>query len=293
MKRGKSRELAGCFASRAESARCKLAFLGLACDSQSSYRRGTAAGPRALRRAYDGDCYNSYTELEVNLAGRVADLGEVRGGRTWKATAAEIERRAAALFAAGKRAFFAGGDHAVSIPVARALAALRRPLHVVQLDAHPDLYDEFERDRESHACVGARILELPHVASLTQIGIRTMNASQRKVARAHGGRLHLLEAREAGDAIPAPAHIPRGADVYLTLDLDVFDPAYAPGVSHPVPGGLAPRAVMSFLQQARWNLVGMDVVELNPRFDQGQRTAVLAARLLLEGMGKALAPRGA
>jgi agmatinase len=210
--------------------------------------------------------------------------------RTWKATAGRIQRFAESFFAGGKVPFFAGGDHAVTIPVARALAALRRAVHVVQFDAHPDLYEEYEGDRESHACVGARILEMAHVASLTQIGIRTMNAPQRQTARRYSHRLHLLEAREIAGEIPVPAHIPRGADVYITLDVDVFDPAFAPGVSHPVPAGLAPRAVMNLLQRWPWNLVGMDVVELNPRFDQGQRTAVLAARLLLEGMGRALCP---
>jgi arginase len=288
MKRGTRRDLAGCFAARAQHSGCRLALLGLACDSQSSYRRGSALGPRALRRAYDGDCYNSCTELETDLAGCVADLGDVRPQRTWKATAAAMQEQAESLFASGRRGFFAGGDHAVTIPVARALAALGRPVHVVQFDAHPDLYDEFEGDRESHACVGARILELAHVASLTQIGIRTMTAPQRAVAHRHQARLHLLEAREISGEIPVPGHIPGGAEVYVTLDLDVFDPAFAPGVAHPVPAGLGPRAVMNLLQQAPWNLAGMDVVELNPRFDQNQRTAVLAARLLLEGMGKAL-----
>lgn len=282
------RELAGCFAAPADAAGCRLVFAGLCCDLQSSYRRGSAQGPRSLRRAYDSDCYNSSTELGVDLAGCVADGGAVGCLRTWKATAGRIQRLAESLFAAGKVPFFAGGDHAVTIPVARGLAALRRPVHVVQFDAHPDLYDEFEGDRESHACVAARMLELPQVASLTQIGIRTMNAAQRQTADRHPQRLHLLEAREIAGEIPVPAHIPRGADVYITLDLDVFDPAYAPGVSNPVPAGLTPRAVMNLLQQAPWNLAGMDVVELNPRFDQGQRTAVLAARLLLEGMGKAL-----
>jgi agmatinase len=243
-----------------------------------------------MRRAYDSDCYNSCTELGVDLAGRVEDRGAVRALRTWKATAGEIQRLAESLFAAGKVPFFAGGDHAVTIPVARALGALGRPVHVVQFDAHPDLYDEYEGDRESHACVGARILELPHVASLTQIGIRTMNAPQRQTARRYSERLHLVEARQVPGEIPVPAHIERGGEVYVTLDLDVFDPAYAPGVAHPVPAGLGPRAVMNLMQQATWKLVGMDVVELNARFDQGQRTAVLAARLLLEGMGKVLLP---
>jgi agmatinase len=241
-----------------------------------------------LRRAYDGDCYNSSTELGVDLAGSVADLGDLRPLRTWEATAGKFQRLAESLFASGKVPFFAGGDHAVTIPLIRALAVSRRPVHVVQFDAHPDLYNEFQGDRESHACVGARILEMAHVASLTQIGIRTMNAPQQQTAGRYPQRLHLLEARVIPGEIPIPAHIPTGADVYITLDLDVFDPAFAPGVAHPVPAGLAPRAVMNFLQQAPGNLAGMDVVELNPRLDLRRRTAVLGARLLLEGMGKAL-----
>ncbi|MGH9859172.1 MAG: arginase family protein, partial [Candidatus Acidiferrales bacterium] len=203
----------------------------------------------------------------------------------WKQAARQCEALARSLFAEGKVPFFAGGDHAVSIPVARALAALGQPVHVVQLDAHPDLYPEFEGDPESHACVAARLLEMEHIASVTQMGIRTMNAIQEESARRFGERLRIVPAREIENEIPAPAHISGDALVYLTLDLDVFDPAFAPGVSHPAPGGLSPRVVLDFLQRAAWKLVGMDVVELNPRLDHRDRTAVLAGRLLHEAMG--------
>ncbi len=287
MSRRKAQELAGCFAPTAKAAACRLSFAGLACDSQSSYRRGSALGPRCIRRAYDADCYNSTTETGVDLTGKVADLGDLRPLRAWKATAGKFRLLAESQFSSGKRAFFAGGDHAVTIPVARALAVLGRRVHVVQFDAHPDLYDEFEGDRESHACVAARILEMPHVASLTQIGIRTLNTPQETTARRFPDRLRMMAAREIPAGIPQLAHIPPSGAVYVTLDLDVFDPAFAPGVSHPVPSGLSPRVVMNFLQQATWNLVGMDVVELNPRRDDNQHTAILAARLLLEAMGLA------
>jgi arginase family enzyme len=85
--------------------------------------------------------------------------------------------------------------------------------------------------------------------------------------------------------LPPLPHIPPGAPVYLTVDLDGFDPAYAPGVSHPVPGGLTPRQVLNFIQNAPWKLVGMDVVEVNPDWDVNDQTAILAARVLHEGMG--------
>lgn len=288
MRNPRAGELAGCFAPRGRAQGCRLVFAGLACDSQSSCARGSAGGPRSLRRAYHAECYNSSTESGVDLAGCVADLGEVRARRTWKATGTAIQRMAELLFAAGKRPFFAGGDHAVTIPVGRALAALRRPVHVVQFDAHPDLYDEYDGDCESHACVAARLLEMPHVASLTQIGVRTMNAPQQETARRFPDRLRSIAAWQISARIPLLPHIPRGADVYVTLDLDVFDPAFAPGVAHPVPGGLTPRAVLNLLQRTPWNVVGMDVVELNPRFDPRGLTAVLAGRVLLEGMGAAV-----
>lgn len=277
---------AGCFAEREAARRSRLVFAGLACDSQSSFRRGCADAPRHIRKAYTADCYNSTTESGVDLAGRVADRGDVRASGGWKQAARQCEALARSLFSQGKVPFFAGGDHAVTIPVARALAALRQPVHVVQLDAHPDLYPEYEGDSESHACVAARMLEMEHIASVTQLGIRTMNAIQEDTGQRFGERLRIVPARDIENEIPAPAHISGDALVYLTLDLDVFDPAFAPGVSHPVPGGLSPRVVLDFLQRAAWNLVGMDVVELNPRLDHGNRTAVLAGRLLHEAMGR-------
>lgn len=287
MGRGKPNQFAGCFASPSRAKECRLVFVGLPCDRQSSYRRGSAQGPRRIREAYNADCYNSTTETGADLAGKVADAGDLRPLRTWQATATRFQHFAESLLAAGKLPFFAGGDHAVTIPLARALAVLGRPVHVVQLDAHPDLYDEFDGDRESHACVAARLLELPHVASLTQIGIRTMNPPQQQAASHYVDRLQVITAREIGAEIPSPVHIPAGGEVYFTLDLDVFDPAFAPGVSHPVPGGLSPRAVLNFLQHASWRSVGMDVVELNPRYDVHDRTAILGARLLQEAFGRA------
>jgi arginase family enzyme len=133
---------------------------------------------------------------------------------------------------------------------------------------------------------------MEHVASLTQIGIRTLNQAQLEVARRHAGRLTILEARDLSIRPSDLSHIPDGAPVYLTVDLDAFDPAYAPGVSHPVPGGVSPRQALALIQEAPWRLVGMDAVEVNPSLDEGDRTAVLAARLLHEAMGRVEEPEG-
>ncbi|RMD85639.1 MAG: agmatinase, partial [Calditrichaeota bacterium] len=193
----------------------------------------------------------------------------------------EVEK----LLIAGKVPFFVGGDHAVTIPVVEALHVLGEPIHIIQLDAHPDLYEEYEGNYYSHACTVARILEMEHVATVTQIGIRTMNPAQEKIWHKYRDRLHLISAREIVEEIPNLEQIPKTASIYLTLDLDVFDPAFVPGVSHPVPGGLSPRQVLNFIQNLQGRLVGMDVVELNSERDINQQTAILAARLLHEAMG--------
>ena len=279
---------AGCFAADDEARnRARLVFIGLPDDSQSTYRRGCARAPERIRLAYDGNCYNACTETGVDLTGAVADLGDLASLDSWEATARRYREFAAGIYSSGKVPFFAGGDHAVTVPVVAALAALNEPVHVVQLDAHPDLYPVFDGNTHSHACAAARMLEMSHVASLTQLGVRTLNRPQSQQAVLHRDRLRIFSSRDLGGGIPAISHIPRGAKVFVNVDIDAFDPAYAPGVSHPVPGGLTPRQVLDFLQCADWMLVGMDVVEVNLTFDRNDQTAVLAARLLHEGMGYA------
>ena len=279
---------AGCFADTDEArGRVRLVFVGLPDDSQSSFRRGCARAPERIRLAYDGNCYNASTEAGVDLSGAVADLGDLASGDSWEATTRRYRDFAAGLYSGGKVPFFAGGDHAVTVPVVAALSVLNEPVHVVQFDAHPDLYPVFEGNPNSHACAATRLLEMGHVASLTQLGVRTLNRPQSQQAEQHSDRLRILSARDLGGGIPALSHIPRGAKVYVNVDIDAFDPAYAPGVSHPVPGGLTPRQVLDFLQRAEWALVGMDVVEVNLTLDRNDQTVLLAARLLHEGMGYA------
>jgi arginase family enzyme len=128
---------------------------------------------------------------------------------------------------------------------------------------------------------------MEHVVSLTQLGIRTLNDEQSKQLVRFHNRLRLLFARDLVGPLPGLRHIPDDALVYLSIDLDGLDPAFAPGVSHPVPGGLTSRQVLTFIQNGHWKLVGMDVVELNPSADVNNLTAILAARLLHEGMGYA------
>jgi agmatinase len=238
-----------------------------------------------MRTAYDGRNFNSTTESGVDLSQAVIDLGDLSPDDSWESSSKKYRQRIEKLLRHGKIPFIAGGDHAVTIPAVKAFAVLKTPVHVVQIDAHPDVYPEFEGNPFSHACVAARLLEMDHVASVTQLGIRTLNSEETAQLERFPDRLRIFYANELTGELPSVSHRDPGSLVYLTIDLDGFDPAFAPGVSHPVPGGLSSRQVLSFIRRAEWNLVGMDVVELNPSQDVNYLTAILAARLLHEGMG--------
>jgi arginase family protein len=175
-----------------------------------------------------------------------------------------------------------GGDHSITYPVLRGMRRSYPPPTILHIDAHPDLYDEFEGDRFSHACPFARILEEGLASRLVQVGIRTMNAHQRSQADRFGVEVIDMRTWEAGTR-PAV-----DGDVYLSIDLDGLDPAYAPGVSHREPGGLSVRDVLTLVQGVKGTLVGADVVEYNPRQDVAGTTATVAAKIVKEIAGRML-----
>jgi arginase len=191
-----------------------------------------------------------------------------------------IERGIAELLAGGGRPLALGGDHSVTYPILRAIAGHHPSLTVLHIDAHPDLYDEFEGDRFSHACPFARSMEEGLAQRLVQVGIRTMNAHQRSQANRFGAEILDMRGWEAGER-----PVVNGA-VYLSVDLDGLDPAFAPGVSHREPGGLSVREVLTLIQSVGGTLVGADVVEYNPRQDLGGVTATVAAKIVKEIAGR-------
>jgi arginase family enzyme len=151
-----------------------------------------------------------------------------------------------------------GGDHSITHPILRGLCAGRGPVNVLHFDAHPDLYDEFEGNRFSHACPFARIMEDGLARRLVQVGIRAATTHQREQARRFGVETVFMEA-----FTPQAVPIPDGP-LYVTIDLDGLDPAVAPGVAHPEPGGLGVRDVLAVLRRVRGPVVGADVVSSAP-----------------------------
>lgn len=256
-------------------------LIGLPYDAGSSYRRGAAEAPPRIREALRSPAGNDWTEALHELSDAVlGDAGDLP--LPPDATAHPlIESGISTLLAAG-RPLALGGDHSVSYPILRAINRVWPRPTILQLDAHPDLYDDFEGNRLSHACPFARIMEEGLATRLVQVGIRAMTGHQREQAERFG--VEVIDMRAwAGGARPASD----GA-VYLSIDLDVLDPAFAPGVSHAEPGGLSVREVLTLVQQCGGFLIGADVVEYNPRCDTEGATARVAAKLVKELAGRML-----
>ncbi len=259
-------------------------LLGLPYDASSSFLPGAAEAPPLIRAALWSPAGNSWTERLRDLSSPdgLSDGGDL----ALPATAAVrdlVEAGVADLMTGGWRPLLLGGDHSVTYPALRAVARRHPSLTVLHIDAHADLYDEFEGDRFSHACPFARIMEERLAARLVQVGIRTMNAHQREQADRYG--VHVIDMRAWGDSERPVV----GGAVYLSVDLDAIDPAYAPGVSHREPGGLSVRDVIGTVQRMAGTLVGADVVEYNPRQDLGGVTAAVAAKLVKEIAGRMMA----
>ena len=253
-----------------------LAFVGVPWDEGSSFLRGPAAGPAAIRRALASPSANWSTEAGRDLSAepRMVDAGDLLISEGPGAVN-DITSGMGAILATGARVIACGGDHAVTFPLVQAHAAVHGPLSILHLDAHSDTYDVFEGNRLSHACPFARIMEASLARRLVQVGIRTLTPHQRGQVERFGIEV-IPMAAWPGNAISLEG------PVYLSLDLDVMDPAFVPGVSHHEPGGASVRDVVRVIQQVRGRLVGADVVELNPSRDLQDVTAMVAAKCVRE-----------
>jgi arginase len=258
-------------------------LLGIPFDGYSSYVRGAGEAPEKIREALRCDASNSWTETGVDLGvtGVYGDAGDLT--LTEKDAFAAIESGVGELIDQGKRPVLLGGDHSITFPIVKAVARRHGELTIFHFDAHPDLYEEFEGNRLSHACPFARIMEAGLAKRLVQVGIRTINRHQREQAQRFG--VDVVEMR----GLPAYERLKAAGAVYITFDMDVLDPAFAPGVSHREPGGMSAREAIAHLHAIEGEIVGADVVEFNPVRDVAGVTATVAAKMMKEILGKMIA----
>jgi arginase len=258
-------------------------LMGIPFDAYSSYLQGAGDAPGRIREALHCDASNSWSESGVDLgvAGVYGDAGDLEFAG--EDPFASIESGVGALIEQGKRPVSLGGDHSITYPIVKAVARRYPELTIFHFDAHPDLYDEFEGNRLSHACPFARIMEAGLAKRLVQLGIRTINRHQREQAQRFG--VEMVEMR----GLPAYEKLKAAGAVYITFDMDVLDPAFAPGVSHREPGGISVREAIAHLHAIEGEIVGADVVEYNPVRDIAGVTATVAAKIVKEILGKMIA----
>ena len=260
-----------------------LALFGCPVDENSSFLTGPCLAPPLIRDAFHSPSANYCAEngMDLGKEERLVDAGDIRFKETGDKFT-QIEEFAEKILEAGGIPFCLGGDHSITFPLIKAVSKKHPAINILHLDAHPDLYDEFEGNRFSHACPFARIMEEGLAGDLLQVGIRTLVPHQRAQAKRFGVRI--IEARNFSVQTKCDLTGP----IYISLDMDVFDPAFAPGVSHHEPGGLSSREVLNFIQRIDVPIIGADIVEFNPKRDPSGITAMLAGKLLKEILAQIL-----
>lgn len=254
----------------------QIILQGIQYDEKSSYQRGAAKAPPLIRETFYSDSANMFTEdlLDVSEI-EINDLGDFVIGDYF-----EIETITNNSLQHPGKLVTLGGDHSITYPIIQAFHAQHSKLDILHIDAHGDLYDTFEGDKYSHACPFARIMENGLAQRLVQVGIRTMTRHQKEQADKFNVEVHQMKGLDLSKITKFENPL------YISLDLDAFDPAYAPGVSHYEPGGLTSRQVISLIQNLDAHVVGADIVEYNPDKDIHQMTSYLAAKMLKEIIGK-------
>ncbi len=258
-----------------------IAILGIPFDAYSSQLKGAAEAPDIIWKTIFGGFANASTELGIELKDhkRLKHIGDV----SWQDTSQafdEIEAKIAQVASKGAKPLSFGGDHSITFPILKSLAKYHQDITILHFDAHPDLYDSFAGNPLSHACPFARIMENDLAKRLVQVGIRTLNEHQRQQASRFDVEIHEMRLWRG------PESLNLTGPLYISIDIDALDPAYAPGVSHIEPGGLSVRQILDVIHSIEAPIIGADIVEYNPLRDINNMTAMVAMKLYKEVCGK-------
>ena len=274
-----------------------IAILGAPYDFGTQFRAGARFGPRAIREAstlfsfghagaydHEDDCI--YLASDV----RIVDLGDADIVHTDTLKShANIKRGVQAILNSGALPVVLGGDHSINIPCIDAFEG-HGDIHILQIDAHLDFVDERHGVRFGHGNPMRRAAEKSYVTGLTQVGIRNVSSTAREgyeSARSFGSDILSVRQMRALGPQDVIDRIPKGAKVYVTIDIDGFCPSIAPGTGTPSHGGFLYYEVLEMLQAVakRHSVVGVDLVEVAPDYDHSGSTAILAAQVLLNFLG--------
>lgn len=254
----------------------KIRIQGIKFDAHSTYQKGAKHAPNLIREALHSGSMNLCAENGISIDNKqIIDVGDYEIENYF-----DIETFTLNNLSNCDKLLTLGGDHSITFPLIRAYQKKYPKIDILHIDAHSDLYDVYENNIYSHACPFARIMENKLAINLVQVGIRTLNPHQSEQAKKFGVEIHQMKNWKPDNLTTF------NNPVYISLDLDGFDPAFAPGVSHHEPGGLTSRDVISLIQNIKTPIIGADIVEYNPERDFQNMTAFLAAKMTKEILAK-------
>ena len=260
-----------------------ISLLGIPTDRNSSYLKGSSLAPRIILEEFHSSARNKFAENGIELALNnnwkdigILDLNHLDHKEEFNLIKSSIEYQ----LKENNHCLCLGGDHSITYPIIEGYNKFFSNINILHFDAHPDLYNNFDDNFFSHASPFARIMEKKLVTSLTQIGIRTLNDHQRLQVEKYGVKVIGMNNFDSN------MNLNLKSPLYISIDIDALDPAFAPGVSHAEPGGLTTRDIINVISKLNVNVIGADIVEYNPNNDINNITAITAAKLLKELMGK-------
>jgi agmatinase len=265
---------------------------GVPFDRTTSFRPGARFGPDSIRQhSWNFESYDLETGVDLSDV-PIHDLGNTPEFGSSAAMVEGVRTELQALWKAGKVPITLGGDHACAPPCVEAFPEGER-IGVLYLDAHMDFRAEYLGDRRSHACSARRMLERVGAENIIVVGVRSVSQEEIEANSRLGMQFitaHDVERDGMASVLRrALAHL-TPEKVYISLDIDVIDPAFAAGTGTPEPFGLSPRDIKRAIDEAAPRLVGMDIMEVSPHYDQGN-TSALAARLAREAIVRSYAAR--
>ncbi len=261
---------------------CDRVIMGLPMDYTTSFRPGTRLAPYRVREVSEGvEEYSIYQDRSLEEIS-FYDAGDV--SIPFGNVGASLQRMEATtreLLGMKKKIFSIGGEHLVTLPVIKAYKDFYPDLVVIQMDAHADLREEYMGESLSHATVMRHILQLVGEKNLFQLGIRSGTREELQYA-ARASNLYLDCFLSVIEEVK---HSIRTRPVYISLDIDVLDPAFAPGTGTPEAGGVSSRELLQMLTRlSSLNVVGFDMVEISPPYDIGDNTSILGAKIIREAL---------
>jgi agmatinase len=267
--------------------------VGVPFDRTTSFRPGARFGPDSIRQhSWNFESYDLETGLDLSDI-PIHDLGNTEEFGSSEDMANSLRAEIRPLYAAGKVPIVLGGDHACSPPVVEAYPDDAPSLGVLYLDAHMDFRSSYLGDRRSHGCSSRRILEKVGARNIVVMGVRSVSGEEMDDNRELGMSYvtaHEIAREGIESAVQRALNMLRTDRLYISLDIDAIDPAYAGGTGTPEPFGLTPRDVKFIIDQAAPRLAGMDIMEVSPHYDTGN-TSALAARLAREAIVRRAAGR--